>query len=227
MRISTKEERELQSYKRQENAINKYVDKNGIDVTLMLKEDKSGKSFKGRKEWGKIEKLAQSGDTIIFKDVSRFTREAENGYNKYVELMEKGINLVFLDNPTVCTDYIKSLLKVAQEQDLLAKMSIEYTVKLLIMVELDRVEKERLTISQRTKDGMLARKEAKEEQGIYAKPGRKPGTMEKMSDKLKEDIKAYINDRSIKQVDLMKEHNISRNTLKKYVAIVQEQETAQ
>ena len=44
--------------------------KNGIDVTLMLKEDKSGKSFDGRKEWGKIEKLAKSGDTIIFKDVS-------------------------------------------------------------------------------------------------------------------------------------------------------------
>jgi len=38
-----------------------------------------------------------------------------------------------------------------------------------------------------------------------------------MSDALKEDIIAYLNDRSIKQVDLMKKHNISRNTLKKYV----------
>lgn len=224
MRISTKEEREMQSYIRQENAINKYIDKAGIDVTLMLKEDKSGKSFKARKEWGKIEKLAQSGDTIIFKDISRFTREAVNGYEKYMELMSKGVNLVFLDNPTVSTDYIKQLLHIAEEQDLIAKISIEHTVKLLIMVELDRVEKERLTISQRTRDGMAARKQEKEEQGIYAKPGRKPGQLDKITDDLMEDIKKYLNDRSIKQVDLMQKHNISRNTLKKYIAIVKEQD---
>ena len=41
-----------------------------------------------------------------------------------------------------------------------------------------------------------------------------------MSDELKEDIKLFLNDRSIKQIDLMRKHNISRNTLKKYVEIV-------
>ena len=41
-----------------------------------------------------------------------------------------------------------------------------------------------------------------------------------MSDELKKDIKLFLNDRSIKQVDLMKKHNISRNTLKKYIDIV-------
>ena len=41
-----------------------------------------------------------------------------------------------------------------------------------------------------------------------------------MSNELKEDIKIFINDRSIKQVDLMKKYNISRNTLKKYIEIV-------
>ena len=41
-----------------------------------------------------------------------------------------------------------------------------------------------------------------------------------MNDELKADIKAFLNDRSIKQIDLMNKHNISRNTLKKYIEIV-------
>ena len=41
-----------------------------------------------------------------------------------------------------------------------------------------------------------------------------------MSKELEEDIKIFINDRSIKQVDLMDKYGISRNTLKKYVEIV-------
>jgi len=41
-----------------------------------------------------------------------------------------------------------------------------------------------------------------------------------MSDELKDDIKLFLIDRRIKQVDLMKKHNISRNTLKKYIELV-------
>ena len=45
-----------------------------------------------------------------------------------------------------------------------------------------------------------------------------------MSDELKDDIKEFLSDRSIKQIDLMNKHNISRNTLKKYIAIVKGQQ---
>ena len=58
-------------------------------------------------EWQKIENLAKQGDTVVFKDISRFTREAENGYQKYMELYNRGIELIFIDNPTVSTPYIK------------------------------------------------------------------------------------------------------------------------
>ena len=44
-----------------------------------------------------------------------------------------------------------------------------------------------------------------------------------MSVELKDDIKEFLSDRSIKQIDLMNKHNISRNMLKKYIAIVKEQ----
>ena len=51
----------------------------------------------------------------------------------------------------------------------------------------------------------------------------KQGKLDKMSNKLKEDIKEFLSDRSIKQIDLMNKHNVSRNTLKKYIAIVKKE----
>ena len=208
MRISTKEERQMQRFARQENSIEKYAKENNIEYIYIAKEDESGKSFDNRKEWNKVERLLQEGDTVVFKDISRFTRETENGYKKYNELMQRGIELIFIDNPTVSTPYIKNLLNIAEQQNIVAKTTLESTVKLLLIVELDRVEQERIIFIKRVRDGIKASPK---------KSGRKTGTLDKMSDALKEDIFAYLNDRSIKQVDLVKKHNISRNTLKKYV----------
>ena len=214
MRISTKEERGLQRYNRQEKALEKFATEQKVEYIYIAKEDESGKSFDNRKEWNKLEKLVKSGDTVVFKDISRFTREAEKGYSKYMELLEKGIELVFIDNPTVSTSYIKQLLSIAKNQNLVAKTSLESTIKLLLIVELDRVEQERKILVKRIKDGQLASDK---------KSGRPVGALDKMNDELKEDIKAFIKDRSIKQVDLMNKHNISRNTLKKYVSLVKEE----
>lgn len=212
-RISTKEERGLQKYNRQEAALNKYAAENGIEFVAEFQEDVSGKSFDNRKEWNRLEKLVQPGDTIVFKDISRFTREANNGYNKYMELLERGIELVFIDNPTVSTAYIKQLLNVAEQQNIVARTSLESTVKLLIIVELDRVEQERLILINRIKNGISASDKQQ---------GRKPGKLDKMTAELEADIKAFLGDRSIKQVDLMEKHKISRNTLKKYIELVKE-----
>lgn len=214
-RISTKEERGLQKYNRQDAAIKRYVEEHGIELVAEFKEDVSGKSFDNRKEWNRLERLVQRGDTIIFKDISRFTREANNGYDKYMELLEKGVELVFIDNPTVSTDYIKQLLNVAEQQNIVARTSLESTVKLLIIVELDRVEQERLILITRIKNGIAASDKQQ---------GRKQGTLDKMTEELEADIKAFLGDRSIKQIDLMEKHGISRNTLKKYIEIVKQQQ---
>lgn len=208
MRISTKEERHLQKFTRQENALHKYASENHFEYLIDFKEDASGKSFANRKEWKKLESIVQSGDVIVFKDICRFTREAEVGYAKYMELMNRGIELIFLDNQTVSTPYIKQLLNVAQAQNLVAKTSLENTVKLLLIVELDRAEQERLITVQRIKDGIAASSK---------KSGRPMGKLDKITDSLKSDIELFLNDRSIKQIDLMNKHGISRNTLKKYV----------
>ena len=121
MRISTAVERQKQKFTRQEVALKKFAEQNKIEFIYTAREDASGKNFADRKEWNKIEKLVQDGDTIVFKDISRFTREAENGYKKYMELLSRGVNLIFIDNPTVSTSYIKQLLNVAEKQNLVAR----------------------------------------------------------------------------------------------------------
>lgn len=146
MRISTKEERALQKYTRQEKSLDTYAKSNEIEYLLSFKDDASGSSF-SRPQWKKLEKLLQVGDTVVFKDISRFTRQAKEGYEKYMELMNKGVTLIFIDNPTVSTDYIKSMMNIAEQQDLVTKTALESTIKLLLIVELDRVQKERDNIS--------------------------------------------------------------------------------
>ncbi|MBE6050996.1 MAG: recombinase family protein [Clostridium sp.] len=209
-RISTKESTDKQSFKRQDKSIKKYAEDMQMDILLEFNDDCSGKDF-NRPQWKKLESIVKNGDTIIFKDVSRFTRQANEGYEKYMDLMNKGVNLIFIDNPTISTDYIKNLTNIANSQELVTKTALEGTIKLLLIVELDRVQKEREIFIQRVRQGIQASEK---------KSGRKQGTLDKMSDELREDIKLYINDRSIKQVDLMKKHSISRNTLKKYVEIL-------
>ena len=212
MRISTKEASDKQSFQRQNKALEKYAEINNLKYNsrTVFKDDISGATF-DRDDWKALESILKEGDTIIFKEISRFTRQAEEGYDKYMELMDKGINLIFLDNPTVSTDYIKQLTNIADSQQLVTKTALEGTIKLLLIVELDRVQQEREIFIKRIK------------QGIEASPnksGRKFGQLDKMSDELKDDIKLFLIDRSINQVDLMKKHNISRNTLKKYIELV-------
>ena len=213
MRISTKESNVKQSFNRQEKSLKVYAESNNIEYLLNFKDDTSGSTF-DRQGWNKLEKIIQKGDTIVFKEISRFIRQTEEGYRKYMELMEKGINLVFLDNPTVSTDYIKNLTSIANTQNLVTKTALDSTIKLLLIVELDRVQQEREIIVKRIKQGIAASDK---------KSGRKQGKLDKMSVELKDDIKEFLSDRSIKQIDLMNKHNISRNMLKKYIAIVKEQ----
>ena len=212
MRISTKESTDKQSFNRQYKSLETYAKDNNIKFSdrYIYKDDTTGATFE-REEWLELESNLKPGDTIVFKEISRFTRQAEQGYIKYMELMEKGINLIFLDNTTVSTDYIKNLMNVANSQNLVTKTALESTIKLLLIVELDRVQQEREIIAKRIKQGIKASDK---------KQGRKVGQLDKITDELKNDIKLFLNDRSIKQVDLMNKHNISRNTLKKYIEII-------
>lgn len=215
MRISTKEERGKQKFTRQEQAIERWCKENDTEIPerRIYKDDASGKSF-DRAAWKELEQDIQAGDTILFKDVCRFTRERDNGYKKYMDLLNKGIEMIFIDNPTLNTEYIKSMQTSAEkmkEENLIGGMTLEFVIRLLLVTELDRAEKEREITVKRIKDGIKASDK---------KSGRKEGQLDKMTPELEADIRKFLADRSIKQVDLMKKHNLSRNTLKKYVKII-------
>lgn len=207
-RISTDEEH--QKFNRQEKALAKYAEEHDIKYFRAFKDECTGSTF-NRPEFKELDAHLQRGDTVVMKDLSRFTREAENGYKKYMEWLNKGINIVFIDNPTISSDYIRQMINTAEQQDLVTKTALEGTIKLLLIVELDRAQKQREYISKAIKDGIAA---------SAKKSGRKEGQLDKLSPELEADIMQYLKDRSITQVSLMHKYNISRNTLKKYAEIL-------
>lgn len=208
-RISTDSTK--QDFKRQTSAIEKYATQNKIDITLDFRDEASGKDF-NRKQFKALDKILHSGDTVIIKDLSRFTRNAVEGYQKYMLWLDRGINIIFLDNPTISSDYIKQMQATAQKQDnLVTKTTLEFIIRLLLTVELDRAEQQRRYISKAIRDGIAASNK---------KSGRPMNTLDKMTPELENDIKAFLADRTIKAIDIMRKHGISRNTFKKYADII-------
>ena len=130
-----------------------------------------------------------------------------------MEWLHREINMVFIDNPTVNTDYIHQMMNIAAEQDLVTRTAMESITKLLIIVELDRSQKQREYISQSIKDGIAASNK---------KNGRKEGQLDKLTPELQKDIEQYLVDRKITQSELILKHKLSRNTIKKYISYIED-----
>ena len=85
-RISTPQ----QKIERQvENILRAYPD------AVIIKEAYSGRRMV-RPEWMKIYRKFQPDDVIVFDEVSRMSRNADEGAEVYQELFERGIELRFL-----------------------------------------------------------------------------------------------------------------------------------
>ena len=113
-RISTDTER--QNFNRQIKSLERYAAEHEIEYLIEFSEERSAKNFTDRPQFKKLDKILQDGDVVVFKDLSRFTREAENGYAKYMEWLKRGISIVFIDNPTVSSDYIRQMMMTAEQQ---------------------------------------------------------------------------------------------------------------
>lgn len=60
-----------------------------------------------RPGWNKVYKAAKAGDMIVFDSVSRMSRDAEEGFQVYQELYQRGVSLVFIKEPLINTDVFK------------------------------------------------------------------------------------------------------------------------
>ncbi len=79
-----------------------------FDTNAIIYEEKqSGKDIENRAIFKRLLDKVKSGDTIIFDEVSRMSRNADEGYNLYMELMQQNINLVFLKERHIDTDEYK------------------------------------------------------------------------------------------------------------------------
>jgi DNA invertase Pin-like site-specific DNA recombinase len=116
-----------------------------------------------RPEWQKLLKVIESGDTIIFDSVSRMSRNAEEGVKQYFELYEKGINLVFLNEPYINTEtYQKAIsIHIQSVGNTVADFLIDTLNQLFrILAEeqikqaFDQAEKEVTDLQRRTSEGM-------------------------------------------------------------------------
>ena len=100
-RISTKK----QSLQRQINNIEAY-NKDAI----IYEEEFTGRKVEGRKEFQKLLKKVKANDTIIFDSVSRMSRNADEGIKLYMDLFDRGVNLIFLNEMHINTDTYKNAL---------------------------------------------------------------------------------------------------------------------
>ena len=100
-RISTKK----QSIDRQIRNI-----KNEYPSAIIITESFTGTKL-DRPEWNKLKKKLKSGDTLIFDEVSRMSRNAIEGFELYQELFNENVNLIFLKEPYMNTDSYKESMQ--------------------------------------------------------------------------------------------------------------------
>lgn len=74
---------------------------------IIISEKQSGKDIENRAEFKRLLNKLKPGDTVIFDEVSRMSRNADEGYSLYMELMSKDISLIFLKERHIDTDEYK------------------------------------------------------------------------------------------------------------------------
>ena len=156
------------------------------------------------------------------------SRNAEEGIQLYEELMEKGIELVFIKEPYINTEtYRNSLgdtiqLTGTDVDDILIGVNnyMKRLARKQIEIAFNQAEKEVKDLQIRTKEGMKAKKKQALANGEEWKCGIEKGTklVTKKSIEKKEQIKKYCKDfdGTLNDKDTMKLIGIARNTYYKY-----------
>ena len=134
---------------------------------VIIKSEKAtGTKLDIRTVFNNLLKIVKVGDTIVFDSVSRMSRNAEEGFNLYEDLYNKGIELVFLKENYINTATYKKALANNIEMTNTAVDSIlkginEYLMNLAkeqIVIAFKQSEKEVKDLQQRTKEGMQVAK---------------------------------------------------------------------
>lgn len=176
-----------------------------------------------RPNWNKLVKSLTPGDTIVFDEVSRMSRNATEGFETYKALYDMGINLVFLKESTLNTENFRATQQIASVGNEIADLYIETTNKVLMILAEQQIKKAFETaqhevdfLHKRTSEGIaVARAKGKQ---IGRTTGAKVET--KKAKQSKEKIKALSKEFNGTNTDLevIAILGLSRNTYYKYKA---------
>ncbi len=137
----------------------------------IVEETYTGTKFQGRDKLSRLLKKVRPGDTIVFDQVSRMSRNAEEGFELYEELYNRGINLVFLKEPHINTDTYKKAMSSQLDMtgdivDNILEGINRYLLALAkeqIRLAFQQAQKEVDDLHQRTKEGIeTARRNGKQ-----------------------------------------------------------------
>lgn len=196
---------------------------------VIFAEKFTGTKMQGRVELDKLIKKVNKGDTIIFDEVSRMSRNAEEGMKLYEDMFNAGVTLIFLKDSEYNTDRYREKLNQhialtsntgSKATDSFIKAISEALTNLIIdlakediYLAFQKAEGEATRIRQRVKEGM-----AKSDKQAGIEAGRKLTTKKSidMKDKIRRYSKDFCGDMTDKQ--FMQDFKIARNTFYKYKA---------
>lgn len=198
---------------------------------IIRTEKQSGKDIEGRAVFRKLLEDVKTGDTIIFDEVSRMSRNADEGYSLYMDLLNKGVSLVFLKERHIDTaeyqrrtqNHLQRMKSSNNKIDKLINGILELVeeferdnLKDNIRLAFEQAEHERLLLNQRVTEG-----KAKSDK----KQGRPEGSQNVSSAKADYAKKIILEqskdfDGRFSDAKIMKEYlaGIARNTYYKYKA---------
>ena len=175
-----------------------------------------------RPGWMKLYKKLTEGDIVVFDSVSRMSRDAEEGFEIYQDLYNRGVSLIFLKEPLINTDTYKAALSsgvplTGTNVDYILKGINQYLMSLAkeqIRLAFEQAQKEVDDLHQRTKEGIETARLAGKQ--IGQKPGIKLTTKKSVEAKkiIEKRSKSFRGDLS--DAEVMKLTGLSRNTYYKY-----------
>ena len=211
-RISTKKQR----LERQIDNIRKE-----FPTAAVITEEYTGTTI-DRPNWNRLRKQLRPGDTVVFDEVSRMSRNAEEGFQLYEELFKEGISLVFLKERHIDTDVYRKTLEqgiamTGTDVDVILEGVNRYLMLLAkrqIEIAFQTAQAEVDHLHQRTSEGV--RKAAAAGKQIGRKEGVKVET--KKARESKQVIRKHSRDfgGTLTDPEVMKLTGLARNTFYKY-----------
>ena len=115
-----------------------------------------------RPGWMKLYKQLKPGDPVVFDQVSRMSRDADEGFRVYEDLYNLGVNLIFLKEPHINTETYKKAMETGVPMtgtnvDFILEGVNKYLLSLAkeqIRLAFDQAEKEVEDLHQRTREGI-------------------------------------------------------------------------